>query len=91
MTAQPEYSRGPVPAIPHTITAIGEALTGTARGQFFAEVLAAEETEVAGVMRRWWMIAMVNRAPGVETSRANAAAGRNLVSMEELAERLGVA
>lgn len=91
MTAQPEHLRGPVPAIPHTITAIGQALVETERGRFFAEVLAADEAAVVGVMRCWWMVAMANRVPGVETSRANAAAGRNLVSMEELAERLGVA
>ncbi|WP_285390582.1 hypothetical protein [Streptomyces sp. RKAG337] len=41
-------------AIPHTINAIGEALTGEKRARFYSEVLAAEEGEPNNaVMRRW--------------------------------------
>ncbi|MFE2037214.1 hypothetical protein ACFXBB_28990 [Streptomyces scopuliridis] len=92
MTAQPEYlpnGRGAaIPGIPHTINAIGDALSGTDRARFYTEVLAAEEQIVPAVMRRWWKTAMLNRAPGVERSRANATAGRNLVSVDELADRI---
>ncbi|MFD6891931.1 hypothetical protein [Streptomyces sp. NPDC059957] len=89
MTAQPEHpvdSR--VPAVPHTINAIGDALSSAKRLAFFAEVLAAQEGDVPAVMRRWWKTAMLDRAPGAETSRANAAAGRRLVAVDDLAARL---
>lgn len=39
-------------------------------------------------MRQWWQEAMLDRAPGADTARANAAAGRNLVPIEELMARL---
>ncbi|MCX4851531.1 hypothetical protein [Streptomyces sp. NBC_00893] len=85
MTAQPEHSVGPrVTAVPHTINAIGDALTGAERARFYTEVLAAEEGEVPGVMRRWWKTAMLHRAPAAVQSRANAAAGRALVSVDDL-------
>ncbi|WP_431043970.1 hypothetical protein ACQUSR_20140 [Streptomyces sp. P1-3] len=81
-----------VHVIPHTINAIGDALTGEKRARFYAEVLAAEEGEpINTVMRKWWMEAMFNKAPGAERSRANAAAGRNLVPVDRLAARLGTA
>jgi hypothetical protein len=90
VTAQPEHSAagGPAPAIPHTINAIGDALGGADRARFYAEVLAAEESDVPGVMRSWWKTAMLNRVPGAEASRANASAGRRLVAVEDLAARL---
>lgn len=90
MTAQPEHTAGagPTPAIPHTINAIGDALGGADRARFYSEVLAAEESDVAGVMRRWWKTAMLNRAPHAEASRANASAGHRLVRVEDLAARL---
>lgn len=91
MTAQPEHTAGgagTTPAIPHTINAISDALGGADRARFYSEVLAAEESDVVGVMRRWWKTAMLNRAPGAETSRANASAGRRLVAVEDLAARL---
>ncbi|MFL4497575.1 hypothetical protein ACJ6WD_41015 [Streptomyces sp. VTCC 41912] len=88
MSAQPEHpADSRAPAIPHTINAIGAALTGERRARFYGEVLAAEETDVPGVMRRWWKTAMLDQARGAETSRANAAAGRNLVAVEDLLEQ----
>ncbi|HEY5835026.1 hypothetical protein [Streptomyces sp.] len=92
MSAQPEHPQDPrVVAIPHTINAIGEALSGEDRARFYAEVLSAEEGEpISTVMRRWWMLAMLNRVPGAERSRANAASGRRLVAIEDLAGRLGI-
>lgn len=94
MSAQPEHPAGPagpVAAIPHTINGIADALTGTARARFYAEVLGAEEGEpILAVMRRWWTVAMLGQAPGAERSRVNAAAGRHLVAIGDLAGRLGV-
>ncbi|MDJ0347561.1 hypothetical protein QMK19_40970 [Streptomyces sp. H10-C2] len=90
MTALSEHS-APDPrgrAIPHTINAIGDALTGEQRARFYGEVLAAEADLLPAVMNRWWKIAMLDRAPGAERSRANAAAGRNLLSVDDLAARL---
>ncbi|MFE0449108.1 hypothetical protein [Streptomyces fungicidicus] len=89
MTAQPEHpADGRVPAIPHTINAIGDALTGEQRARFYGEVMAAEEDDVSGVMRRWWKVAMLDRARGAATSRANAAGGRRLVAVEDLLEQV---
>ena len=89
MSAQPEHpADSRVTPIPHTINAIGDALSGAQRALFYSEVLAAEEEDVPGVMRRWWKTAMLDRTPGAEDSRANAAAGRRLVSVDELADRL---
>lgn len=85
MSAQPEHpADSRVHSIPHTINAIGDALTGEQRARFYGEVLAAEEDDVPGIMRRWWKTAMLDRAPGAETSRANAAGGHRLVSVEDL-------
>ncbi|MFF2963342.1 hypothetical protein ACFVT1_31505 [Streptomyces sp. NPDC057963] len=85
MTAQPEHPADPrITAIPHTINAIGDALTGAERARFYTEVLAAEESAVPASMRRWWKVAMLHRAPVVVQSRANAEAGRSLVSVDEL-------
>ncbi|MGW2748928.1 hypothetical protein [Streptomyces sp. NPDC001450] len=89
MSAQPEHpADSRVPAIPHTINAIGDALSGEQRARFYGEVLAAEEDDVPGVMRRWWKAAMLDRARGAGTSRANAADGRRLVAVEDLLEQV---
>lgn len=89
MSAQPEHPADRrITAIPHTINAIGDALSGEQRARFYGEVLAAEENDVPGVMRRWWKTAMLDRAPGAEESRANAAGGRRLVAIDDLADRL---
>ncbi|WP_328406375.1 hypothetical protein OHS70_38310 (plasmid) [Streptomyces sp. NBC_00390] len=91
MTAQPEHPAGSrVTTIPHTINAIGDALSAEKRLAFYAEVLAADAADVAAVMGRWWKTAMLDRAPGAESSRANAAAGRRLVAIDDLAARLEV-
>jgi hypothetical protein len=89
VSAQPEHpADGRVPAIPHTINAIGEALTGEQRARFYGEVLAAEEGDVPGVMRRWWKVAMLDRARGVQRSGANAAGGPRLVAVEDLLDQV---
>ncbi|MFE7402674.1 hypothetical protein [Streptomyces sp. NPDC057557] len=85
MTAQPEHPAVPrITGIPRTINAIGDALTGSERSRFYTEVLAAEESAVPAVMHRWWKVAMLHRAPAAAQSRANAAAGRSLVSVDDL-------
>lgn len=68
MSAEPEHpASSRTPVIPHTINAIGDALTGELRARFYGDVLAAEEEDVPGVMRRWWKQAMLDRARGAET------------------------
>ncbi|WP_066944047.1 hypothetical protein [Streptomyces lushanensis] len=89
MTAQPvDPPPGPVAVIPHTIGAIGDALTSEKRLAFFAEVLATEEHAVPAVMRRWWMTAMLNSAPHAERSRTDTAAGRSLVPVDQFLDRI---
>jgi hypothetical protein len=90
VSAQPEHPAEDrrTPAIPHTINAIGDALTGEQRARFYGAVLAAEQDDVPGMMHRWWTRAMLDRAPSAETSRANTAAGRHLVSVDDLVSRL---
>ena len=87
MSAQPDH---PVPdprvrPIPHTINAIGDALSAEKRLAFYAEVLAAEEGEpINTVMRKWWMEAMFDGSPGRQQRLADAAAGRRLVPLPDL-------
>ncbi|MFZ3562787.1 hypothetical protein [Streptomyces sp. BH055] len=89
MTAQPgRRAARETAGIPCTISAIGDALSGKHRARFYGQVLTTEQEDVPAVMRRWWTWAMLDRAPGAETSRANAAAGCCLVSLDDIAERL---
>ena len=87
MSAQPEQAPDPrVRPIPHTINAIGDALSAEKRLAFYAEVLAAEEGEpINTVMRKWWMEAMFDRRPGRQQRLADATAGRRLVPLPDLA------
>ncbi|MDX3851110.1 hypothetical protein [Streptomyces sp. AK02-01A] len=77
-----------IPQIPHTINAIGDVLGGAERACFHTEVKAAGESVVPAVRRRWWKTATLNHAPDAERSRANSVAGRNLVSVDELATQI---
>ncbi|MFD7620719.1 hypothetical protein [Streptomyces sp. NPDC059802] len=89
MTAQPDHPvGGRIPAIPLTINAIGDSLSGEERAQFYREVLAAEAAAVPAVMRLWWKTAMLNRAPGAIRGRADATTGRGLVSVDALIARV---
>ena len=87
MSAQPEHP-APDPRvrpIPHTINAIGDALSAEKRLAFYAEVLAAEEGEqINTVMRKWWMEAMFDRRPGRQQRLADTMAGRRLVPLPDL-------
>ncbi|MFG3137115.1 hypothetical protein ACGFZA_12955 [Streptomyces sp. NPDC048211] len=92
MSAQPETPRDRrMPGIPHTINAIADALDGPDSTRFKAEVLAAEEASVPGVMRRWWKTAMINRVPEAARSRANAERGNSLLSVDDLIARINIA
>ncbi|MFE2095241.1 hypothetical protein [Streptomyces sp. NPDC059460] len=92
MSAQPESPRDRrIPAIPHTINAIADALGGADSARFRTEVLAAEESSVPGVMRRWWKTAMISRVSEAAHSRENAASGRSLLSVDELIARIDAA
>lgn len=92
MSAQPESPRQRrIPAIPHTINAIAEALGSADSVRFKAEVLAAEEPAVPGVMRRWWKTAMLGLVPEAARSRENAERGRSLLSLDELDARIDAA
>ncbi|MCZ7462329.1 hypothetical protein [Streptomyces sp. WMMC940] len=71
----PQGSRWSCAAVPHTINAIGIALVGERGARCYGEVLAAEEKNVTGAVRRWWAQAMLDRARGTERSRANDAEG----------------
>ncbi|MET7458532.1 hypothetical protein ABZT03_43360 [Streptomyces sp. NPDC005574] len=87
MPAQPERpADSRITAIPRTIHAIGSFLTDEDRARFHSQVLAVEEDEVPGVMRRWWKAAMLGRAREDEISRANAS--RPLFAVEDLLEQV---
>ncbi|MFC5748542.1 hypothetical protein [Actinomadura rugatobispora] len=82
MTAQHESPDVFVSPIPRTINAIGPALTEGKRAEFSREVLAAEQgAQLDEVMNRWWMEAMLDRAPGRERRGRDARAGRGLVPL----------
>lgn len=64
VSAQPEHYSRQVPAIPHSINAIGDALTGPRRAVFYRKVPAAEQgQELDEVTTRAWIEAMLDRDP----------------------------
>ncbi|WP_244900438.1 hypothetical protein [Streptomyces nanshensis] len=77
-----------MPAIPDTPDAVAAALTSADRARFRREVLATHADEIPAVVRKGWVKAMLDGVPGADVSRANAAAGRELVSLDELVARL---
>jgi hypothetical protein len=61
------------PRVPHTIGGISDALSGSRRAQFFAELLRAEQgAERDGVVAAWWGRAMLDSDPDRERIRAAA-------------------
>ncbi|MET8677806.1 hypothetical protein ABZW18_09490 [Streptomyces sp. NPDC004647] len=90
MSAQPahlDHDRR-VKAIPRTPDAIGESLSGAQRMAFYRELGRAEQGEqIDSVLDKWWMEALLDQVPGREERYANVMAGRNLVSLEDLAAR----
>jgi hypothetical protein len=94
MSAQPvrqQHEHDPrVRAIPRTIQAVGDALSSEKRLAFYAEVLAAEAGESINlVLETWWREAMLDQLPGRAERLENVLAGRDLVSLEELAAHAG--
>ena len=73
MNTQPAHSSEPnTPRVPHTIGGIAEALRGSRRAEFFAELLrAAQGRELDEVLVAWWGRAMLDSDP--DRDRATAA------------------
>jgi len=77
MNTQPAHSSEPnTPRIPHTIGGIAEALRGSRRAEFFAELLrAAQGRELDEVLVAWWGRAMLDSDPDRDRIHAAAEAG----------------
>lgn len=88
MSAQPVHHHiGPVSAIPKTIDAIAGVLSAPKRMAFYAEVGQTDAAELENTIERWWADAMLDQVPGREERFANVMAGRNLVSLDAIADR----
>lgn len=74
MSTQPVRRHEPdTPRVPHTISGISEALRGSRRAQFFAELLQAQQgQELDDVLNAWWGRAMLDTDP--DRNRIHAAA-----------------
>ncbi|MGV9380993.1 hypothetical protein ACWDRB_34615 [Nonomuraea sp. NPDC003707] len=90
MSAQPVGS-GPVdhPRVPKTIGGISNALRGSRRAQFFAELLEAQQgPDLDGVLTAWWGRAMLDTDPDRDRVRAAAEAGTlPTMTMDEVLRR----
>ncbi|GLW97621.1 hypothetical protein [Microtetraspora sp. NBRC 16547] len=77
------------PRVPRTIGGISDALHGSRRAQFFAELLQAQQgPELDGVMTAWWGRAMLDTDPDREHVRAAAEAGTlRTTTMDEILRR----
>ncbi|MFI5621474.1 hypothetical protein [Streptomyces sp. NPDC051567] len=64
------------PSLPRTQNAVAQALPPADRMEFYREMGEADETELLGVLRRWWMRAALYADPLPEEARAAAEAGR---------------
>ncbi|MDQ3987681.1 MAG: hypothetical protein M3291_00495 [Actinomycetota bacterium] len=70
---QQESSR---PRVGHTIGSISDALRGSRRAQFFAELLRAQQgQELDDVLNAWWGRAMLDTDPDRNRIHAAAVAG----------------
>jgi hypothetical protein len=76
-----------VEPLPHTIQAIGDALTGARRMAFYAEALSAPQGEALdAVLTRWWAEAMLSAVPGRELRLAQALADQGLSALPDLVD-----
>ncbi|MER6946353.1 hypothetical protein ABT294_20195 [Nonomuraea sp. NPDC000554] len=75
--------------MPRTIGGISNALRGSRRAQFFAELLEAQQgPELDGVLTAWWGRAMLDTDPERDRVRAAAEAGTlPTTSMDEILRR----
>ncbi|MDT0453654.1 hypothetical protein [Streptomyces hesseae] len=70
MRAQPvHYGDSGAPSIPRTQNGVAEALPPADRMEFYREMGQADEHELLGVLRRWWMRAMMYADPLAEPVR----------------------
>ena len=64
------------PRVQHTIGGISDALRGSRRAQFFAELLRAPQgQELDDVLNAWWGRAMLDTDPGRNSIHADAVDG----------------
>lgn len=77
MSTQPIHRHEPdVPRVQHTIGGISDALRGSRRAQFFAELLRAQQAqELEDVLNAWWGRAMLDTDPERDRIHAAAAVG----------------
>ncbi|MFI2077654.1 hypothetical protein [Streptomyces triculaminicus] len=94
MSAQPvHFGDSGAPSIPRTQNGVAEALPPADRMEFYRKMGQADETELLGVLRRWWLRAAMYVDPLPETVRTavevGTAPGRSVASAvrEALAAR----
>ncbi|CAM5528072.1 MULTISPECIES: hypothetical protein [Streptomyces] len=76
MSAQPVHDGdGGPPPLPRTQNAVAAALPPADRMEFYREMGEADETELLGVLRRWWLRARLYADPLPEDVRADIEAG----------------
>ncbi|MFI9206265.1 hypothetical protein [Streptomyces sp. NPDC053048] len=70
MSAQPvHYGDSGAPSIPRTQNGVAEALPPADRMEFYREMGQADEHELLGVLRRWWLRATMYADPLPESVR----------------------
>ncbi|MFF4283497.1 hypothetical protein [Streptomyces kronopolitis] len=62
--------------LPRTQNAVAQALPPADRMEFYREMGEADETELLGVLRRWWLRARLYADPLPEETRTAVEAGR---------------
>jgi len=74
--------------VPRTIGGISDALRGSRRAQFFAELLQAEQgAELDAVLNSWWGRAVLDSDPDRDRIRAAAEAGTlGTITVEAVAQ-----
>jgi len=90
MSTQPIHHHEPgTPRVQHTIGGISDALRGSRRAQFFAELLRAQQgQELDDVLNAWWGRAMLDTDPGRDRIHAAAVAGTlPTTTMDEILRR----
>ncbi|GGS86298.1 hypothetical protein GCM10010156_51040 [Planobispora rosea] len=90
MSAQPVHGNpAGRPRVPRTIGGISDALRGSRRAQFFAELLEAQQgPELDCVLSTWWGRAMLDTDPERDRVHAAAEAGTlPTTTMDEILRR----
>ncbi|MEV5950408.1 hypothetical protein [Streptomyces sp. NPDC051993] len=65
-----------LPPLPRTQNAVAGALPPADRMEFYREMGEADETELVGVLRRWWLRARLYAEPLPDETRAVVEAGQ---------------